>query len=178
MNKFFLMMKLNQCLLRQFVIVLATAVLSISASNIFAGPAGPIAWSGQVSIGGGWGRMVHLTNGQWLCVTTAYPSGTNSYLQISRSTDSCRTWTPVSSVKQPGRTLDNGELIQLPNGIVLLTMRSLIPNYSYELPVYSSSNSGASWAYLSNIDTSSGTTAAAGHVWSIIPTKRTPDTIR
>jgi hypothetical protein len=126
------------------------------------GPAGPVSWTGQASIGGGWGRMTLLTNGQWLCVTTAYPTGTNSYLQIFRSADSCRTWSLLSSVNQPGRTLDNGELVALTNGTVLLTMRSLIVDNSYELPVYASSNGGASWAYLSNIDTSSGTNAAQG----------------
>ena len=130
--------------------------------GLLGGPAGPISWSGQVSIGGGWGRMTQLTNGQWLCVTTAYPSGTNSYLNVFRSTDSCRTWSWLSSVNQPARTLDNGELVLLPNGTVLLTMRSLIADVSYELPVYASSNSGMTWAYLSNIDTSSGTTAAQG----------------
>jgi len=130
----------------------------------FAGPVGPISWSGTVSIGGGWGRMVHLANGNWLCVSSQYPAGTNSYLRISRSADNCRSWlTPLSTVKEAGRTLDNGELIQLPNGTVLLTMRSLIPNNSYELPEYASTDNGVTWVYRSNIDTSSGTNAAQGH---------------
>jgi len=106
--------------------------------------------------------MVHLDNGNWLCVTTRYPSGTNSYLRISRSSDNCRTWTMLSEVKEDGRTLDNGELVQLPDGTVLLAMRSLIPNMSYQLPVYASSNDGVTWTYRSNIDTSSGASAAAG----------------
>lgn len=132
------------------------------AGTLFAGPAGPITWSGTVNIGGGWGRMVHLANGNWLCVTTQYPAGTNSYLRISRSTDNCRSWTTLSQVKEAGRTLDNGELVRLPNGTVLLTMRSLIPNISYKLPVYASANNGGTWSYLSNIDTSEGTSAGLG----------------
>jgi hypothetical protein len=113
-------------------------------------------------MGGGWGRMVHLTNGNWLCVTTQYPAGTNSYLRISRSTDNCRSWLILASVKEPDRTLDNGEIIQLLDGTVLLTMRSLIDSNSYVLPVYASANNGATWTYRSNIDTSSGTIAAQG----------------
>lgn len=134
-----------------------------SLSRVLAGPVGPISWNGTVNIGGGWGRMVHLTNGNWLCVTAQYPAGTNSYLRISRSTDNCRTWATLSTVKEAGRTLDNGELIQLPDGTVLLTMRSLIDNSSYELPVYASANNGVTWSYRSEIDNNSGTSAAQGH---------------
>lgn len=132
------------------------------ASTVHAGPAGPISWSGTVNIGGGWGRMVHLANGNWLLVTTRYPSGTNSYLRISRSTDNCRTWTTLSQVNEDGRTLDNGELVQLTNGTVLLTMRSLIPNVSYHLPVYTSTDNGVTWSFLSEIDTDDGSAAALG----------------
>ena len=35
-------------------------------------------------------------------------------------------------------------------------MRSLISSVSYRLPVYRSTNNGASWTYLSNIDASEG----------------------
>lgn len=127
-----------------------------------AGPSGPISWGETVTIGGGWGRMVQLTNGHWLCVTTRYPSGTNSLLRIHRSTNNGRNWTAIADVAEAGRTLDNGELVALPNGTVLLTMRSLIPNESYRLPVYASTNGGSSWSYRSNIDTSEGTTASQG----------------
>lgn len=135
------------------VLLFATCLLP---GRVLGGPAGPVSWSGQVSIGGGWGRMAQLPNGQWLCVTAAYPSGTNSYLKISRSTDSCRTWSALSTVREDGRTLDNGELVLLPNGTVLLTMRSLIAGSSYHLPVYASADNGATWTYRSNIDASDG----------------------
>ena len=138
------------------------ALVGFASVTNWAGPAGPITWAGTVNIGGGWGRMMHLANGNWLCVTTQYPVGTNSYLRISRSTDNCRSWTTLSQVNEDGRTLDNGELVQLPDGTILITMRSLIPNSSYQLPVYASTNNGVTWTYRSNIDTSSGTTAAAG----------------
>jgi len=142
-----------------WVVALVGFALAVTSA---AGPAGPITWGGTVNIGGGWGRMAQLTNGTWLCVTTQYPAGTNSYLRISRSTDNCRSWTTLSQIKEADRTLDNGELVQLPDGTVLVTMRSLIPNSSYQLPVYASTNNGVTWSYLSNIDTSSGTTAAGG----------------
>jgi len=119
-----------------------------------AGPAGPVSWGSTVTLGGGWGRMTRLTNGHWLCVTTRYPAGTNSYLRIHRSTNDGRNWSTLSEVAEDGRTLDNGELIVLPNGTVLLTMRSLIPDLSYRLPVYASTNQGATWTWRSNIDSS------------------------
>ncbi len=137
-------------------------VVCLLPAGLLAGPVGPVTWSGSVSIGGGWGRMVHLANGNWLCVTTKYPGGTNSYLNLSLSTDFCRTWTTLSNVKEAGRTLDNGELVQLTNGTVLLTMRSLIMTNSYKLPVYASPDNGSTWAYRSNIDTSEGPSAQMG----------------
>ena len=126
------------------------------------GPSGPVTWGSTVTIGGGWGRMAQLPNGHWLCVTTRFPAGTNSYLRVLRSTNQCRTWTVLSELTEADRTLDNGELIVLPNGEVLLTMRSLVPNVSYRLPVYASTNQGLAWTYRSNIDTSEGAGAAAG----------------
>ncbi len=100
--------------------------------------------------------MIQLTNGHWLCVSTIFPSGTNTYLAIYRSTNDCRNWSRISQVIEAGRTLDNGELVALPNGNVLLTMRSLITGLSYRLPVYRSTDNGQSWNYLSNIDASEG----------------------
>jgi len=151
-------MKLNRLSFFVWLLALAGFYPVVTA---MAAQTGPVTWGGTVSIGGGWGRMVHLTNGNWLCVNAQYPAGTNSYLRIYRSTDSCRTWSVLSEVKEAGRTLDNGELVQLPDGTVLITMRSLIDNVSYQLPVYASANNGATWVYRSNVDTSSGATAAA-----------------
>lgn len=136
--------------------------LVIAMLRAHADPAGPIAWGSTVSIGGGWGRMVQLSNGNWLCVTTRYPAGTNSLLRLSRSTNQGRNWSTLAEVAEDGRTLDNGELTVRPNGEVLLAMRSLIPNVSYRLPVYVSANSGQTWSYRSNIDTSEGATAQQG----------------
>jgi hypothetical protein len=131
--------------------------LAVATTAAFAGPSGPITWSGgSVAIGGGWGRMTQLATGHWLCVTTQYPNGTNSFLRVFRSLDACRTWTRLSDVAEAGRTLDNGELVALPDGTVLLTMRSLIGGSSYHLPVYASTNRGVTWTLRSNIDSIEG----------------------
>lgn len=132
------------------------------APGLQAGPAGPIAWGPALYLGGGWGRMIRYTNGQWLAVTTRYPAGTNSYLRISLSTDAARAWSTLAEVREPGRTLDNGELVALPDGTLLLTMRSLIPNRSYRLPVYASTDGGRTWVYRSTVDASEGLTAQQG----------------
>ncbi len=125
--------------------------------------AGLLAWADPVSWGqvakvasGGWGRMTLLTNGNWLAVSTVFPAGTNTYLSILVSSNSCRDWTELTQVRQAGRTLDNGEIVALPNGDVLLTMRSLVGTSSFLLPVYASKDQGRSWDYLSNIDSSDG----------------------
>lgn len=126
-------------------------------------PSGPVRWAGFTAPSqgmevnrGGWGRMAQLANGDWLAVSTSYPRGRKPYLRLYASSDRARTWKAVSSVAESGRTLDNGELITLSDGTVLLTMRSLILSNSYRLPVYRSTDNGASWSYLSNIDASEG----------------------
>jgi hypothetical protein len=100
--------------------------------------------------------MVQLNNGQWLVVSTLFPSNTNSSLSLLRSTDSGRTWSSVSQVNEAGRQLDNGELVVLPTGDLLLTMRSLMEGSSYRLPAYRSTDNGVTWTHLSNIDSSEG----------------------
>jgi hypothetical protein len=119
--------------------------------------ADPVNWQGTASVAsGGWGRMAALTNGNWLAVSTVFPAGTNSYLSILVSSNKCRNWSALSQIRVAGRTLDNGELVVLPNGNVLLTMRSLVGTTSFLLPVYISTDQGHTWSYLSNVDSSGG----------------------
>ena len=109
-------------------------------------------YSQQIDLAkGAWGRLLHLANGNWLAICTEFPSHTTSVLKIWRSNNDLQTWHPLAEVGIPGRKMDNGELFQLSNGNLLLTCRSLIDNISYELPVYESSDMGASWKYLSMI---------------------------
>lgn len=132
------------------------------ATAALAGPAGPVRWGPTAFLGGGWGRMIEDADGSWLAVTTRYPPGTNSYLRISRSMDHARSWTTLAEIREPGRTLDNGELVRLPEGTLLLTMRSLIAGQSYRLPVYASRDGGRTWSYRSTIDSSEGAHARQG----------------
>ena len=116
-----------------------------------------IAW-GETSVvasPGVWGRMIQLTNRQWLSVSTRI-NRTNSTLQLHFSTNNARRWSLLSEVADGRRFLDNGELIQLPDGAVLLTGRSLIEAESYRLPVFRSADAGRTWYYLSNIDANEG----------------------
>ena len=96
--------------------------------------------------------MIRLANGHWLSVGTLYPTATTHMMQIQGSTDTARTWTKLSAVEKPGRRMDNGELIQLPNGTVSLSGRSLIDGRSFHLPVYRSLDNGLHWTFLSLID--------------------------
>ncbi|HBK46395.1 MAG TPA: hypothetical protein DDZ67_08160 [Xanthomonadaceae bacterium] len=100
----------------------------------------------------GWGRMARLPDGRWLAVTTRFGDGHDTTLAISIGDVRARTWRPLSRVAEPGRKLDNGELLVLPDGRVLLAMRSLVERSSYRLDLYASDDGGRSWSFLSTID--------------------------
>lgn len=115
-------------------------------------------------------RMLKLANGDWLAVAAIYDN--NGYtkvswggtrLQVFKSTDNCRTWTLSATLWEDGRDLDNGQMIQLPNGDLLLAMRSVRWQESYQLRVYKSTNGGSSWSYLSTIDENNGTPGSLGN---------------
>ena len=137
---------------------LALAVLGIClAPCADADPSGPLTWGETTHMAdAGWGRMTFLKNGCWLGVNALYPKP-NSILQLEISGDKARTWTFLATVAEPGRNLDNGEVIQLPNGDLLLTGRSVVDGpgqpRSYHLPVYRSADGGKTWAFQSQIDT-------------------------
>nr|MDQ2687811.1 glycoside hydrolase [Armatimonadota bacterium] len=121
--------------------------------------ASPFQWGETTHVANaGWGRMIPLKNGRWLCVNNLYPKP-NSILQLEISTDKARTWAPLTTVGETGRNLDNGEIIQLADGTLRLTCRSVIDkrdpgaNLSYHLPVYQSADGGKMWTFLSQIDT-------------------------
>jgi hypothetical protein len=100
----------------------------------------------------GWGRMARLPDGRWLAVTTRFQRDTPSTLVVSVSDDRARTWKDIATVAEPGRKIDNGELLVLPEGRVLLGMRSLIDGTSYRLNVHASDDAGRTWRFLSTID--------------------------
>ena len=118
--------------------------------------AGEFKWAGTNFVArGGWGRMIHLADANWLCVSTHFGHGESS-LEIRVTTNAFHSWEKISEVAEPGRLLDNGELIRLPGGDILIAGRSLIDGQSYRLPVYRSVDGGTSWKRFSNIDSNEG----------------------
>ncbi len=116
--------------------------------------AADIRWGDTVTIveqDAGWGRMTRLADGRWLAVTTRFHAGQPTTLAVSASDDNARTWTPISSVAEADRKIDNGELLVLPDGRVLLAMRSLVDGASYRLHLYASDDKARSWTFLSTI---------------------------
>ncbi|MDB5052222.1 MAG: hypothetical protein JWM44_272 [Bacilli bacterium] len=108
-----------------------------------------------------YGRMLKLANGNWLSVYSVYL--TNVQLEIAKSTDNGRTWTPIGSISDSGRDVDNGMLIQKSNGDVLVASRSVIWGTSYQLKVFKSTDMGVNWSYLSTIDQNNGTPGSLGN---------------
>jgi len=108
-------------------------------------------------------RLLKLKNDTWLAAYTvgrnkgylADPNG-GLQLEIARSTDNGNSWKKIALLSDPGRDLDNAELTQLRDGSVLLACRSVRWRESYRLPVYKSSNNGASWTRISTIDANEG----------------------
>lgn len=110
-------------------------------------------------------RALNLADGSWLLVFTTFAQGDSGYLLnhsggnilvILRSKDDGRTWAKVSVISDPGRDIDNGEMIQLTDGAILLAARSVRWQESYRLPVYKSSDNGVTWKLLSSIDSNEG----------------------
>lgn len=100
----------------------------------------------------GWGRMTRLADGRWLAVTTRFHKDRPTTLTLSVSDDHARSWRPWSEVVEPGRKIDNGEVLALPGGRILLAMRSLVDGASYRLHLYASDDGARSWRLLSVID--------------------------
>ena len=47
------------------------------------------------------------------------PNG-GTRLEIAKSSDNCRTWQSIFIIQEPGRDLDNGQIVQLENGDLLI----------------------------------------------------------
>jgi hypothetical protein len=115
------------------------------------------------TFGSAYPRMLKLSNGTWLAVATIYDNNGYKYsssggmrLQVFRSTNNARSWSLAATIADPGRDLDNAQMVQMPNGDVLLAARSVRWGESYRLYTYRSNNLGSSWLWISTIDQSNG----------------------
>lgn len=122
------------------------------------------------SYGSQYCRMLSLGQNKWLAVYTVntnkgYRQDPNGglRLEIAKSTDNGNTWKVIARLKDAGRDLDNGQLIKIKNGHILLTCRSVRWQSSYRLPVYESEDGGISWRYLSLIDGNEGAPGSLGN---------------
>nr|AYQ75607.1 exo-alpha-sialidase [Cohnella candidum] len=120
--------------------------------------------------GAEYGRMLQIGKKRLLAVYTIYDN--NGYtnddhggtkLQLSESRDDGKTWNAISTVADPGRDLDNGQLIELPNGDLLMACRSVRWQESYRLYVYKSTDKGVTWSRLSTIDENNGEPGSLGY---------------
>lgn len=115
-------------------------------------------------------RMAFFENGTWLIVYTVYRN--NGYLAdknggntlvIAKSIDRGKTWTEIAQLSDPGRDLDNGQLLILTGQTVLLACRSVIWQTSYKLYTYKSTDGGSTWTRIGLIDENSGADEALGN---------------
>jgi len=103
------------------------------------------------SSGGTWyPRLLILSNGHWLCAYDTNEGASGTCVRISRSTDSGKTWAPLSQASFGTGNAANGELIELPGGEILCAYR-IVDGEVKTLKVSRSTDSGSSWQPLSTI---------------------------
>ncbi len=115
-------------------------------------------------------RMTGLSDGSRIIVYTlsdnpgygTEPSG-GKRLEFALSEDGGRKWSVLSRLSDEGRDLDNGQIIELSDGTLLMACRSVIWQQSYRLDVYESRDKGRTWDYRSTVDENHGAPGALGH---------------
>ncbi len=122
------------------------------------------------SFGSQYPRMTRLSSGDWILVYTIYDNNGYTYdaaggnkLEVAISHDNARTWKTISTLADSGRDLDNGQIIELEDGSLLMGLRSVRWQESYKLPVFKSFDQGKSWTFLSVIDENHGEVGSLGN---------------
>ena len=113
---------------------------------------------------------VLIDESKWMVVYTVYrnmgyledKSGGNE-LAVAISNDQGVSWKEIAVISDPGRDLDNGQMLLLDNGDILLACRSVIWQQSYTLPVYVSKDGGYTWQRRSIIDENHGGVGELGN---------------
>src|SRR6266478_6330537 len=125
--------------------------------------------------GSQYGRMAKLADKSWFIVYTIYDNSGYKYgdahhlswqgtaLQMAKSSDNCRTWSVISTLRADNRDLDNGQIIQLSNGRLLMAGRSVRWQESYFIYVWSSTDGGITWQLLSQPDKNEGFPGSLGN---------------
>jgi hypothetical protein len=124
----------------------------------------------QGNYGSQYARMIILKNGNWLAgYTIARNNGYSKSptggleIQISLSEDQGKHWKNLTIIADPGRDLDNTQMILLKDESILLACRSVRWQESYILPVFKSTDDGRSWIRFSVIDSVSGSPGSLGN---------------
>jgi len=125
--------------------------------------------------GSQYGRMAKLADKSWFIVYTIYDNSGYKYgdvhhlswqgtaLRVAKSSDNCRTWSVISTLRADNRDLDNGQIIQLSNGRLLMAGRSVRWQESYFIYVWSSTDGGITWQLLSQPDKNEGFPGSLGN---------------
>lgn len=123
----------------------ASLTPSVSSTAIKLSPAG----------GGTYPRLTNVNGGILAAFTII--DGSTKTLTVSKSVDGGNTYTALGAVASSTGDLDNPNLIQLPNGDIVCTFRNHDLNSAgaytyYRITACISTDGGATWAFLSQVD--------------------------
>jgi len=94
--------------------------------------------------------MMKLRDGSWL---TAYMySGLKNRIRIKRSFDNMRTWQYLTDIVDPDRDYDNPGFCNLPDGRIMLGVRSFYRGQTYYVETFISNDQGNSFQHQSVVD--------------------------
>jgi len=95
-------------------------------------------------------RMLVLKNGDWLVAYDTNDGAIETRIQVSRSRDKGKTWTVLSTASFGAGDAANAQMVQLPDGDVLLAYR-VVNGHHKILKASRSSDNGETWEELSVI---------------------------